>query len=174
VRNQDDELNYRLRKQGGRIWLTTRMRSHYQNRQGLKTLARQFFQYGLWKIRVLQKHPRQMSARHFVPPLLVLSLMVSGLLAPWMAAAAWGCAAVSAAYALALAAATASVARRHGWQHFPLVMTAFAAMHVSWGAGFLAGLLRFGHRWFTDEPAPPQLRSPALAARELIGVSAGN
>jgi glycosyltransferase involved in cell wall biosynthesis len=75
VRNQDDELSYRIRKEGGRIVLTPAMRSWYQNRQSIRHLTRQYFQYGLWKIRVLQKHPRQMSWRHFVPPAFVALLV---------------------------------------------------------------------------------------------------
>src|SRR5262249_7213200 len=122
VRNQDDELNYRLRKAGGRIYLTTRMQSRYQNRQSLRTLARQFFPYSVWKIRVLQKHPRQMSPRQFVPPLFVMSLLVTGAAAPFSGLAAWALAAIVGAYAVALAAAAASVARRHGWTLYgPLV-----------------------------------------------------
>jgi glycosyltransferase involved in cell wall biosynthesis len=160
VRNQDDELNYRLRKAGGRIFITTRMRSRYQNRQSLKTLARQFFQYGLWKIRVLQKHPRQMSLRQFVPPLFVLSLVVSGLLVPWLRPARWLWVAIIAGYASALAAVSAGVARRHRWRDLLLLVVAFATMHVSWGSGFLFGLLRFADRWFSDEPQPPRLRPP--------------
>ncbi len=172
VRNQDDELNYRLRKLGGRIWLTMRMRSHYQNRQSLRTLARQFFQYGVWKIRVLQKHPRQMSARQFVPPLFVLALLVSALLAAWSRWAAVAFVAIGGVYAVALTAAALVTVRRHGGRHVPLVALAFATMHLSWGAGFLVGLLRFGHRWFADEPQPPRLRSGSVAAPELFGASA--
>ena len=85
VRNQDDEFNYRLRKAGGRVLLTPRMRSWYQNRQSLVHLLRQYYQYGQWKVRVLQKHPRQMSWRHFVPPLFVATLgtlTILGLVAP--------------------------------------------------------------------------------------------
>ena len=33
-------------------------------------LWRQYFQYGFWKVRVLQKHPLQMSPRQFAPPAL--------------------------------------------------------------------------------------------------------
>jgi succinoglycan biosynthesis protein ExoA len=170
VRNQDDELNYRLRKHGGRIFLTTRMRSHYQNRQSLKMLARQFFQYGVWKVRVLQKHPRQMSVRHFVPPAFVAALVVTGLLAP----VAWGArllfATILGAYGMALTAAAATVAARQGWRRFPLVLSAFAVMHVGWGVGFLVGVVRFGHRWLIDEPSPPRLRA---AAKEPLPASAG-
>ena len=43
VRNQDDELNYRLRKAGGRVMLVPSMRSLYQNRQSLRHLAKQYY-----------------------------------------------------------------------------------------------------------------------------------
>ena len=120
------------------------MRSRYQNRQSLKTLWRQFFQYGLWKIRVLQKHPRQMSARQFVPPLFVLAVVVTALAAPWLRSARW----------LLLAASRrlcggAGRGRRHGRTRgmaggsSPRVLAAFATMHLSWGSGFLVGAVRF-------------------------------
>jgi succinoglycan biosynthesis protein ExoA len=170
VRNQDDELNYRLRKHGGRIFLTTRMRSHYQNRQSLKTLARQFFQYGVWKVRVLQKHPRQMSVRHFVPPVFVAVVLTTGLLAPWVSGARLLCAGVLGAYIVALTAAAAAVATRHGWKRFPRLLSAFAVMHLGWGLGFLVGVVRFGHRWLIEEPSPPRLRT---AANQPLPASAG-
>ena len=166
VRNQDDELNYRLRKAGGRIFLTTGMRSRYQNRQSLRALRRQFFQYGVWKIRVLQKHPRQMSVRQFVPPLFVLGLLTTAVLAPWSARAAWLCLAAAGAYALALTAATAMAARRYGWRRAAPLAVVFAIMHCSWGAGFLTGALRFAPRWLSDEPQPPRLPAAAVAARD--------
>ncbi|HQG47408.1 MAG TPA: glycosyltransferase family 2 protein, partial [bacterium] len=53
VRCQDDEFNYRLRKSGGRIFLTPLIRSYYFSRTSLRALWRQYFQYGLWKVRVL-------------------------------------------------------------------------------------------------------------------------
>jgi len=168
VRNQDDELNYRLRKLGGRIVLVPGMQSRYQNRQSLRALIRQFYQYGIWKIRVLQKHPLQMSWRHFVPPAFVLALGVGVLAAVTVAGGGWFLVAVVGAYGAALAAAAASVASRHGWQHFGRVLAAFAAMHVSWGAGFLAGAVRFARRWGGEEPPPP-----SLAAAEATPGAAG-
>ncbi len=172
VRNQDDELNYRLRKHGGRIFLTTRMRSRYQNRQGIQTLARQFFQYGWWKVRVLQKHPRQMSARQFVPPLFVGSLIVTGALAPWVTAAAWLGGAAVAAYGVALAVAASTVARRHGRGLLAAVLAAFATMHVCWGAGFLLGGVRFAPRWFAAERRPPRLEVSHVTECELARAAA--
>ena len=47
VRNQDDEFNYRLREQGGKILLSPRIKSHYYNRSRPNSLWRQYFQYRL-------------------------------------------------------------------------------------------------------------------------------
>jgi len=171
VRNQDDELNYRLRKSGGRIFLTTRMRSSYQNRQSLTALSRQFFQYGWWKIRVLQKHPRQMNVRHFVPPLFILALILSLAASVWLPDAVWLFCAGIEAYGVALVGAAAAIAGRHGAQHFPRLLPIFATIHFSWATGFLLGGVRFARRWLADEPLPPQLRDAPVASRALLRVS---
>jgi glycosyltransferase involved in cell wall biosynthesis len=147
VRNQDDEFNYRLRAAGGRILLTDRIRSRYYSRATLRKLYRQYRQYGTWKVRVLQKHPRQMSARQFVPPTFAAVVGGGALLAPlspvvrrvWLAALG--------SYGLATLAASVTIARRHGWRHLPVLPAVFAAVHLGYGSGFLAGLVRFRRRW---------------------------
>lgn len=171
VRNQDDELNYRLRKAGGRIFLTTRMRSRYRNRQSLKALARQFFQYGWWKVRVLQKHPAQMSPRHFAPPAFVISLIVTIGMMPWRAAAGWVLLALSATYAFAVTGCALRIARRYGWAQFVPLVAAFATMHFSWGTGFVMGAGRFARRWWGHEPPPPRLRADAVVGGRLTEAS---
>jgi GT2 family glycosyltransferase len=75
VRNQDDEYNFRLRKLGGKVLLTPDIRSIYYSRSSFQSLWRQYFQYGYWKVRVMQKHPHQMSLRQFIPPAFTLSLL---------------------------------------------------------------------------------------------------
>jgi glycosyltransferase involved in cell wall biosynthesis len=159
VRNQDDELNYRLRKAGGRVFMTPRMQSRYQNRQSIRALARQFFQYGEWKVRVLQKHPLQMSWRHFVPPTLVFSLALLLALSPWMRAAGILLGVEVIAYAAAVLGATAGAARGRDPGFKLRLALAFVTMHLSWGSGFLAGMIRFGRHWLADESAPPRLGS---------------
>lgn len=164
VRNQDDELNYRLRKNGGRIFLTLSMRSHYQNRQTYRALAEQFFQYGLWKVRVLQKHPRQMGWRHFVPPGFVACCALAPLLSfyqPWVLPMT-GILVTS--YFLLTFVAALGVARQHGWSLLPYVLVAFLVIHGSWGSGFLLGLVRFAPRWWRPDPPPPRLESMSLVA----------
>jgi glycosyltransferase involved in cell wall biosynthesis len=147
VRNQDDELNYRLRAQGGRILLCPAIKSRYFNRSTLRSLWRQYFQYGYWKVRVLQKHPRQMRPRQFVPPLLVAALIAALLLAAFFS---WGwlvLAFIGSSYLAANLAASLLTASQTSLRHFPLLPAVFLALHLSYGAGFLLGLIKFAPRW---------------------------
>ena len=59
VRDQDDELSYRLLDEGGRIVCNPAIRSSYRNRSTFRSLWKQYYQYGFWKVRVMQKHPDQ-------------------------------------------------------------------------------------------------------------------
>jgi succinoglycan biosynthesis protein ExoA len=153
VRNQDDEFNYRLLSHGGRILLSQQIRSHYYNRSTLKTLSRQYFQYGYWKVRVMQKHPRQMRLRQFIPAAFVLVLFLGSAFAPLSGAFGYGALACVAAYLiLNLSASLLSVAK-HGWNHVALLPGVFATLHFSYGLGFIVGTVRFANRWKTEEPS---------------------
>ena len=170
VRNQDDEFNYRLRAAGGRILLTDRIRSRYYSRASMRKLFRQYRQYGFWKVRVLQKHPKQMSLRQFVPPVFAAAVVGGAVLAPTSRGVRRVWAATLAAYGLAAVTASVSVARRSGWRHLPLLPVAFAAMHLGYGGGFLVGLLRFAHRW-RDRSAPPPPRQRRHATQASAPLS---
>jgi glycosyltransferase involved in cell wall biosynthesis len=149
VRNQDDEYNYRIRKAGGKVLLASDVRSTYFSRGSLRNLWRQYFQYGFYKVRVLQKHPKQMRPRQFVPPVFVASLVLSlilSLLYPWGWIALVGLVGV---YLLANLGASLLTAREAGWRYFSLLPIAFATLHISYGTGFLAGLVKFWNQWKT-------------------------
>lgn len=148
VRNQDDEFNYRLRAHGGRILLSPQIKSRYYNRSTLRSLWRQYFQYGCWKVRVLQKHPRQMSLRQFVPVAFVGALLGTGVLGLLFSPIWLLFALVLGAYVLANLAASVWLSLRHGFAHLPLLPIVFATLHVSYGAGFLWGIARFRNYWF--------------------------
>lgn len=147
VRNQDDEFNYRLRAQGGRILLSPRIRSQYYSRTSLGSLWRQYYQYGFYKVRVLQKHPRQMRLRQFVPPAFVTAVLGGALLSPLSKAirAAWRGA--IGAYVAANLFASWRIARRNGRAHFLRLPLVFSILHFSYGLGFLHGLVHFRNRW---------------------------
>jgi len=147
VRDQDDEYNYRIREMGGRLLLAGDINTKYYSRTSLSRLWRQYFEYGFYKVRVLQKHPRQMRPRQFIPPLfalsLVLSLCITGLFTyGWVALAA-----VAGSYTLANFVASAAAASKKGWRHIAFLPLVYAILHLSYGLGFSVGLLRFWNRW---------------------------
>ena len=147
IRNQDDEYNYRLRGLGCRILLAADVRSRYYSRSSIRSLWRQYFQYGYWKVRVMQKHPGQMRPRQFVPPMFVGFLVGTVIAAPLTALGRWLLAAGSGVYLAANAAASFLTAWNGSWRSLPLLPVAFATLHLAYGCGFLVGLARFWNRW---------------------------
>ena len=147
VRNQDDEYNYRLRKSGGRVLLAADVRSRYYSRGSWRSLWRQYFQYGFWKVRVLQKHPRQMNLRQFAPAAFVAVLLAAAAAAFFSPIGLWGLVLLLGAYVGANLGAAFIAARRYGMRLFPLLPPAFAILHMAYGLGFWTGLVRFWNRW---------------------------
>lgn len=145
VRNQDDEYNYRIRGLGGRILLSPTIRSRYFSRSTFKSLWRQYFQYGYWKIRVLQMHPRQMSLRQFVPFIFVVSIILTAIFSIVTSYGKWGLIAVVGGYLLANFSASIMAART--MYMIPFLSLSFAILHVSYGSGFLLGLISFSGKW---------------------------
>jgi cellulose synthase/poly-beta-1,6-N-acetylglucosamine synthase-like glycosyltransferase len=153
VKNQDDEYNYRLREIGGRIVLAPEIRCRYYSRASLLQLWRQYFQYGYWKVRVMQKHPRQMRLRHFIPSVFVASIFGSVLLAPFLDLALILFLLISGCYVSANLFASIITSFKKGWNYLPLLPITFATLHFSYGLGFLVGLVRFFNRW-EDRSSP--------------------
>lgn len=147
VRNQDDEFNYRLLEQNGRILLSPKIKSLYYTRSTPGSLWRQYYQYGYWKVRVMQKHPRQMRPRQFAPAVFVATLSLTLALAPFAVTGRWGAALALGGYAGANVVASVLAVRSANWRLAPLVAPAFAILHVGYGLGFLVGLARFWNRW---------------------------
>jgi glycosyltransferase involved in cell wall biosynthesis len=148
VRNQDDEYNYRLRKLGAKILLAEDVHARYYSRSSLRSLWRQYFQYGFWKVRVLQKHPLQMKLRQFVPPLFVCALLCALLLLPISPVS--GCLvglAIVGSYLAVNLAASVLTARRNQWRLLVYLPVIFMVLHLSYGSGFLIGLAAFWNRW---------------------------
>ena len=147
VRNQDDEYNFRLRAMGGRVVLCPEIKSTYYSRSTLRSLWRQYFQYGYWKVRVMQKHPRQMQPRQFVPGLFVFALLTSLFASLFFPVLRVVFGLVAGTYVVANLAASIAVAVRRGLSLLPLLPIVFSVLHLSYGFGFLWGLVRFAGRW---------------------------
>ncbi len=156
IRDQDDEFNYRLRERGGRILLSPNIRSEYKVRSRPRTLWLQYYQYGFWKVRVLQKHPHQMSLRQFAPPSFVLALLISIILAFFPAFYMLSII-VPLLYLLINLCACLWIASRRSWSVLPYLPLVFAILHFSYGMGFWAGLFRFWNRWGDRNGITPQM-----------------
>ncbi len=137
TRNQDYELNIRLRANGGVVWFDPRLSVVYRPRRSLRSLARQYFQYGQWKRRVVRLHPAATRLRQLIPPLFVVALLLSLGVAftPWRPLAL----VVPGIYVIALAVATVSQLIRTRDVAALALPAAITTMHISWGIGFLAG-----------------------------------
>ena len=151
VRNQDDEFNYRIRKMGGKILLSPDIRSRYYSRSNFKSLWRQYFQYGYWKIRVLQLHPKQMSLRQFIPFTFVSAMIVLALLGVFFEIARWTLGLILVLYLIANIAATIKEGQRTKIKALPYIFLSYLILHISYGLGFIAGLFAFRKRWFEDK-----------------------
>ncbi|MDX2343809.1 MAG: glycosyltransferase family 2 protein [Acidimicrobiia bacterium] len=137
TRNQDYELNIRLRDNGGVVWFDPRLRVVYRPRRSLRSLWTQYFQYGTWKRRVLRMHPESTKLRQLIPPLFVIGMGVSAVLAftPLRSLAV----VVPGLYLAMLAGATMYQLIKTRDPAALLFPAAIATMHLSWGVGFLSG-----------------------------------
>lgn len=153
VRNQDDELNFRLTRAGGTIWQSPDIVSWYHPRSSLGALFRQYFQYGYWKVAVIKKHRLPASWRHLVPGAFVLANVVVLAVAllgmifgrgpfSWFTEAGMG---MDIAYAVAVFVAAFIVAKKDGWILLPVLPLVFCSYHIAYGLGFLFGIFHFSN-----------------------------
>ena len=149
IRNQDIELNARVRGAGYGIFISPALAADYRTRSTVAGVWRQNFANGLWWATTIRTSADSLSLRHMVPLIFVLSVIAGaccwllGTLVSSEALALVGystLAAVFAAYLLSCALVVALAARRTGLPiaiRLPLV---FAAMHFAYGLGSLRGL----------------------------------
>ena len=76
VRNQDDELNGRIIKNGGKIYLLPHLKIKYYARDKVKKVWNMFYQYGLYKPLVNKKLGSPATLRQFFPLAFVIGLYV--------------------------------------------------------------------------------------------------
>ena len=134
VRNQDYELNWRLRQSGGTVWFDPQLEVRYHPRPTLRALAGQYHQYGQWKRVVVMRDPASLRWRQLVAPITVVGNLL-GLLAGLLR---WRpCLLAPLTYVTATLVASARVAAP--WSVRVRLPAVFATMHHAWGLGFLRG-----------------------------------
>jgi succinoglycan biosynthesis protein ExoA len=144
VRNQDDDLAFRLRQAGGRVVLDPSIRSHYVPRGSLRGVFRQYYEYGFWKAVLMRKHRQVISGRSLAPLAFVGSAVLLAFVSPWSPLARALLAAELGGYAFAAAVFGAWSLRRRKepLRLLPRVVAVFPAFHVSFALGMLWGFAR--------------------------------
>jgi succinoglycan biosynthesis protein ExoA len=140
--NEDAEYDHRLGLAGGKVYLDADIRIEYTPRGSLLGLARQYYNYGKGRVRTILKHRVRPKIRQMVPVLALLGV-ISGIallpLTPWLALIPLSYLLLLSCVSVAFAIAKQSLC---GFWTGP----ALATMHLSWGWGFIAGLVKFGTR----------------------------
>jgi succinoglycan biosynthesis protein ExoA len=135
--NEDAEFDYRVRREGGRIWLAADIEIIYHPRRTLPALFTQYRRYGRGRARTYLKHGERLRPRQLLPPALVLvlgsSLALSLVDRPFLLPAI--------IYVCALAVATIFLLVRTRDICTMGAGAAMATMHLAWGWGFLTTLL---------------------------------
>lgn len=148
---EDQELNFRIRKAGGKVIVDPDIRSWYFPREAPRALARQYRNYGLAKASTLAKHARLPTWRPLAPAALILGSVLAAL-----AGRRWTRVAIPIGHAVVCAA----VALNLGADREIDPTRAFAAFeicHWSYGLGFWAGMWRFlTGRGFESRPVGHQ------------------
>ena len=150
-RGEDWELNLRIRAAGNLVWFDPALEVTYWPRENWRKLARQFLSTGIWRGELVRRYGGRNPWRFFVPPLLVVALVLTvlvgvlqatGVLTGWVSAAASLVYLAPIAY-VALVLWLALVADRGpAWRDRWFFVIVLPTMHVSWGIGFITGLLR--------------------------------
>lgn len=133
----EDSYNARLIEAGGRIWLTPVIRSSYYPRRTFKALGKQYWEYGAAK-GTLMARGRPLQPRHFAPSAMVIGGPGLWLLGRFSGRARWLLRLLGAAY-IGGGMLMASRASAKTGANPILTFAAMATMHVTYGAGFLAG-----------------------------------
>jgi GT2 family glycosyltransferase len=145
--NEDYELNFRIRLNGGKVFFSPAIRSAYYGRQTLGALARQYFRYGVSKVATLRLHPSSLRPRQLIAPLFVAGLVVGPLTALIHPLFGGLYALALLVYGLLNLIFSVRVALREGWALLWRLPFVFLAIHLAWGTGFWVAILRsFGSR----------------------------
>lgn len=149
VRNQDNEMNFRIRKNGGKIYLSNDINLTYYCRdsiQGISTMARK---NGMWNVITMKLCPGSMGLRHFIPLLFVLSVLGLGILS--FAHPLFGILLGSEMSLYLLLDIIFSVGQAKSVKEFFALLMLFPIFHISYGIGSIVGITKLFEKEFRED-----------------------
>lgn len=142
VRNQDDELNLRIKRSGGQVWQSTSIRSWLTARPTLGRLFQQYWQYGYWKFLIVAKHGSPASIRHLIPAIAVGMGMALALVAPFSQPVRWVLSAGLLIYIVVVVGESVRLTWAGQLKLAPQLMMLIPTVHLAYGLGFLTAVAR--------------------------------
>lgn len=143
VRNQDIELNKRIKAGGGKIVIVPDTYCTYYARETFSKLAKNNYGNGKWNILTVYytNQLKSLSLRHFIPLIFVLSLLLPAIAGFFWHPLWWLAAASLATYILLVSGISAKIAlRKH--LNFLYLVSSFFVLHLTYGWGSLMGLIK--------------------------------
>lgn len=139
IRGQDWELNLRIKQAGEIVWFDPRLEVTYFPRSSPNKLTKQFFDTGIWRAELTRNHLMSANFRYFAPPALVLSIVL-GILTYVLGIGGLFGLVPTFIYAL-FVLISALTAKGLKFRSRLALLLVLPIMHLSWGSGFLSGLL---------------------------------
>jgi succinoglycan biosynthesis protein ExoA len=141
--NEDYELNTRIKRSGGKIWLDPTITSIYYARSTLRELAIQYWRYGYWKAQMLRRFPNTLRWRQAIPPIFVAALIALGILSIGFSIARWLFAIIVILYAIVILSIGIQMSLKfRNLSSLCGVPLALATIQITWGAAFLWGMVK--------------------------------
>lgn len=141
TRNQDDEFNGRIIKNGGRIYLIPSVRIDYTARDTIGKAARMYYQYGLFKPLVNKKLGAPATLRQFFPALFVLGIVAGAVWSVFSPIILWIYLGVWSLYLLfGVSFGVREAGRLKDWRLVFSLPCVFFVIHTAYGLGYWKGL----------------------------------
>jgi len=144
VCNQDDEFNFRAIQAGKKIWIDPTIRTKYYSRSGYSRLFIQYFNYGYYKIRGIQKRRQIISIRHLVPSLFVMGLFCTIFYGLYINNPIIS---VSVFFPYLICNFLSSIVVSQSVQIIPSIFISYWFLHLGYGIGFIWGFIRYIGKW---------------------------
>lgn len=139
--SEDAEFNWRVRQKGYKIFYSPEIKSYYYPRETVISFVKQIFRYGILRVNVLKKHFDSLKLFHIIPPIFVLvliALIIVTVVNPsnyiWLIL-------FIVFYFLINIMLSFSKIKSREIAYYLFVPLLIFLMHLSWGSGFLAGLI---------------------------------
>ena len=164
VCNQDDEFNHRVIQSGAKIWMDPTIKTKYYSRSSYMKLFKQYFNYGCFKVRGIQKRQQILSIRHFIPSIFVV-VLIGTLIGYYFLNQSWLLLVIISYLTINMFSSTIVSSKIN---LIPMIIISYWVLHLSYGFGFIWGLLRFATKWSDNKLKDDHFNKEKFIANSVV------